>query len=159
TTKVIARSLSPNSKMASGNQAIDGIVCRPVINDPTADRTIRDDDTAPPTTTPMASAIVNPYAARSAVVTIALPTVPSAMSSPRRRKTVAGAGRTYSGLQPDQTTSCQSDSPITMAVAFGQTANQTRRARAPRVRRGRPGPVVLPSSGGFDVRSGDLVMV
>ena len=38
TTKRMAFSLSLNSRMASGNQAIDGMVCRPVIIEPTAER-------------------------------------------------------------------------------------------------------------------------
>ena len=37
TTKVMAASLSLNSRMARGNQAIDGMVCKPVIIEPTAD--------------------------------------------------------------------------------------------------------------------------
>ena len=37
TTNVIACSDSWNRRMASGNQAIDGIVCSPVIIEPTAD--------------------------------------------------------------------------------------------------------------------------
>ena len=35
---MIAASVSLNSRIASGNQAIDGIVCRPVISEPTAAR-------------------------------------------------------------------------------------------------------------------------
>ena len=49
TTNVIAPSDSLNSTMASGNQAIDGIVCRPVISEPTAERAIFDDTTTAPT--------------------------------------------------------------------------------------------------------------
>ena len=37
TTNMIARSESWNSRMASGNQAIDGMVWRPVMSEPTAD--------------------------------------------------------------------------------------------------------------------------
>ena len=48
TTKVIADSLSLNSTMASGNQAMEGIVCRPVIIEPMAERNglKRDDEAA-----------------------------------------------------------------------------------------------------------------
>ena len=42
TTNMIAPSVSLNSRIASGNQAIDGMVCRPVISEPTADRSTRD---------------------------------------------------------------------------------------------------------------------
>ena len=53
TTNVIAPSVSLKSRMASGNQAIDGIVCRPVIIEPTAERAIFDDTTMAPMTPPM----------------------------------------------------------------------------------------------------------
>ena len=56
TTNVIAPSDSWNSTMASGNQAIDGIVCRPVISEPTAERAIREDTTIAPMATPMTRA-------------------------------------------------------------------------------------------------------
>ena len=56
TTNMIACSLSLNSTMASGNQAIDGIVCRPVISEPTAARSERNRDTSRPTTEPMTTA-------------------------------------------------------------------------------------------------------
>ncbi len=46
TTKRIAPSSSWNSAMASGNQAIDGIVWMPVIIEPIARRTIFELDTA-----------------------------------------------------------------------------------------------------------------
>ncbi len=40
-TKRIALSCRPKSTMAAGNQAIDGIVMRPVIIEPTAERSTR----------------------------------------------------------------------------------------------------------------------
>ena len=57
TTKMMAASLSLNSRMASGNQAIDGIVCRPVIIEPTAARRSWLRATSAPSTTPMTSAM------------------------------------------------------------------------------------------------------
>ena len=53
TTKVMAVSDSLNSRTARGNQAMVGIVCRPVIIDPTPARRIRLRDTASPRATPM----------------------------------------------------------------------------------------------------------
>ncbi len=38
TTKVIASSVSLNSRIASGNQAIEGMVWSPVISEPIAER-------------------------------------------------------------------------------------------------------------------------
>ena len=51
TTNMIAASVSLNSRMASGNQATDGMVCRPVISEPTAARSTRDRETARPIVT------------------------------------------------------------------------------------------------------------
>ena len=48
---------SLNSSIASGNHAIDGMVCRPVMNEPNADRSdLAAGDHAMPTATPMTSA-------------------------------------------------------------------------------------------------------
>ena len=57
--------------MANGNQAIDGIVCSPVISDPTAARNGRILDTRAPMTAPISTARPNPMTARSTVVPIA----------------------------------------------------------------------------------------
>ena len=45
TTNRIAASVSLKSRMASGNQAIDGMVCRPVMSEPTAVRSGANRDT------------------------------------------------------------------------------------------------------------------
>ncbi len=58
--------------MASGNQAIDGIVCRPVISEPIADRSTRDRDTASPRAVPITIATAKPTIARLMVVLRAL---------------------------------------------------------------------------------------
>ena len=68
TTKKIARSLSPKSRMASGNHAMDGIVCSPVISEPIASRRTRTRATATPMTVPTRTAAVNPVRARRRVV-------------------------------------------------------------------------------------------
>ena len=44
---------SPKKMIANGNQAIDGIVCSPVISEPTAARSGLILDTSAPTTEPM----------------------------------------------------------------------------------------------------------
>ena len=56
TTKRMACSASLNRRMASGNQAMDGMVCSPVISEPTAMRSTRTRDTTAPTATPITSA-------------------------------------------------------------------------------------------------------
>src|SRR4029077_6168159 len=52
--------LMPNKMIANGNQAIDGIVCSPVISDPTAARNGRILDTRAPMTAPISTARRNP---------------------------------------------------------------------------------------------------
>ena len=47
-TNVIASSVSLNSRMASGNQAIEGMVWRPMISEPTPDRRMANRDTSAP---------------------------------------------------------------------------------------------------------------
>jgi hypothetical protein len=56
-TKVIAFSLSWNSSTAAGNQAIDGIVSRPVMSEPTARRRTLTRATETPSATPSTRAI------------------------------------------------------------------------------------------------------
>ena len=56
-TNRIACSDSLNSRIAKGNQAMDGMVCSPVIIEPIALRRICDWETAPPIATPMRRAI------------------------------------------------------------------------------------------------------
>jgi hypothetical protein len=57
TTNVIAPSDSLNRTMARGNQAIDGIVCSPVIIEPTARLAIDDETITPPMATPTSRAM------------------------------------------------------------------------------------------------------
>ena len=52
-TKKMACSLSWNSATASGIQAVDGIVCRPVMSEPMADRTTLLSATITPSTVPI----------------------------------------------------------------------------------------------------------
>ena len=65
-TNMIADSVSPNIRIASGNHAIDGIVCRPVIIEPTrgAAPAMRDGDAE---RTPMITDRPNPKTPRCSV--------------------------------------------------------------------------------------------
>ena len=56
TTNMIAASDSPNRRIANGNQAIEGIVCSPVINDATAVRSTFQRTMARPMSVPIARA-------------------------------------------------------------------------------------------------------
>ena len=84
----------PNSRIANGNHAMDGIVCRPVISEPTARRSGRTRATRTPMTVPTMSARANPSTARESVVPIALQkrSVPSILAS--SESVVAGEGST-----------------------------------------------------------------
>ena len=53
---MIAEVFSPNKMIANGIQAADGIVCRPVISEPTAARSGGMRATRRPTTVPMTRA-------------------------------------------------------------------------------------------------------
>ena len=81
TTKRIAPSSSWNSTMASGNQAIDGIVWMPVIIEPIARRTIFELDTARPMATPMTIDAAKPTIARWNVIPTARRTSPLSVMS------------------------------------------------------------------------------
>ena len=63
--------LIPNKMIANGNQAMDGIVCSPVISDPKAARSGRILDTSAPMTAPMSTARPKPMTARCSVVLMA----------------------------------------------------------------------------------------
>ena len=94
TTNKMARSVSLNSRIDSGNHAIDGIVCSPVMNEPTADRRMRDRATSAPTTTPITSDTANPTPARWPVMPSACHVVAFPNSCHRRGRTVPGPGST-----------------------------------------------------------------
>ena len=77
TTNRIARSDSWKIRIASGNQAIDGIVWRPVMSDPNGPQG-RDPATRLPTTVPITIASAKPINARRMVMPRAVARVPSA---------------------------------------------------------------------------------
>src|SRR4051794_31409730 len=126
TTNRIALSLIWKSRMASGNHMIDGIVCRPVISEPTAARSGANRETAAPTTVPISAARAKPVSARVRVSRTPSQKSPVVITSFRSLTTVCGPGSTYSGFQPDQTTICHSNSTITTASSFGQVFRQIR---------------------------------
>src|SRR5687768_12993876 len=105
TTNVIALSDSLNSRIARGNHAIDGIVCSPVNNAPTATRNGRIDATNAPTAPPTSTANPNPTAARRAVTPTPSQKSPVVTIDPSSANTVAGAGSTNSGRHSDSTAS------------------------------------------------------
>ena len=57
TTNVMACSVRPKRRMARGNQAIEGMVCSPVMSEPMALRSSRNRDTARPMAEPMTRAM------------------------------------------------------------------------------------------------------
>ncbi len=94
TTNVIASSESLNSRIASGNHAIDGMVCRPVISDPIAARMMANRETSAPTPTPMMTARVKPQMPRRMVIAMACQSSTVWKSAHRRARTSPGPGST-----------------------------------------------------------------
>ena len=68
TTKRMAPSVALKRRMASGNHAIDGIVCSPVIMEPTPARRMRLRETTAPSSVPITVASANPWMPRQSVV-------------------------------------------------------------------------------------------
>src|SRR5215212_5371999 len=128
TTNVIASSLILNSRSERGNQAIEGIVCNPVISEPMAARRTANRETAIPMRPPMRIAKPNPQIPRRRVVPRAIQMFPERTSSQSVRNTCSGPGSTCAGFQPDHTTVCQRARKMTIAMSFGQVAAQSRRA-------------------------------
>ena len=127
----IAASFSPKSRIASGNQAIDGMVCRPVISDADGGaQHLRRATTASPSSAPMTSASAKPMKARRSVVADGLPAARRLARCRRqsRRAPPAGpAGRSRAASR-DHTTSCQTSRAMPMAASLGQAADQIRPA-------------------------------
>src|SRR5688500_2723293 len=136
TTNMMALSLIWNSRMASGNHMIDGIVCRPVISEPMAARSGAKRETAAPMIVPISTASAKPVTARIMVSWTPSQKSPVVISVPRSPKTVAGPGSTYSGFHCAQTTACQARMTIATASSLGQALRQIRPPRAALVRFG-----------------------
>jgi hypothetical protein len=94
TTNRIADSESSKIKIANGNQAIDGMLWSPLMNEPKARRSTRLRETATPSAVPIASASAKPVAARRSVVATADQNFAVGSSSPSSAKTRAGPGST-----------------------------------------------------------------
>ena len=91
-TKVIASSVSLNRRMASGNHAIEGMVWRPMISEPTPDRRMANRDTSAPMATPNTTAIPKPHTARRSVTMIADQRSAVPRSDAIRPRTSVGGG-------------------------------------------------------------------
>ena len=129
TTKKIAPSVSWNSRIASGNHAIDGIVWRPVIIEPIAgpeDAVASDERTEDDADHERErEAQDRAHAAWSAG---GLGMSVEVVEEVRRRRSTGG-GSTNSGFQPHHTTSCQTPK----AIAIGEQL-RPQRAQMPRDR-------------------------
>src|SRR5690349_1601051 len=136
TTNMMALSLIWNSRMASGNHMIDGIVCSPVISEPMAARRGAKRETAAPTTVPISTASAKPVTARSMVTPTPPQKSPVTIRVPSSPKTVTGPGSTYTGFHCAQTTACQIRMTIAMASSLGHALRQTRPPRAALLRFG-----------------------
>jgi hypothetical protein len=93
-TNRIASSDIWNSRIARGNQAIEGIVCSPVIREPMAARRILDRATSMPSTSPSTQAMAKPTMPRVIVTPTAFQNSPFATWFPSSTKTGNGPGRT-----------------------------------------------------------------
>ena len=108
TTNRIASSVSLNRTIASGNHATDGIVCSPVIIEPTPARSTVTRATAMPTTPPITIASDEADDAPRCSVTQRRVRVSVAESLDRAASnTVNGDGSDVLGLPADHTTTCQ----------------------------------------------------
>ena len=128
TTNRIAPSDSLKRRIANGNHAIDGMLWRPVMNEPKAPRRMRLRETTTPSVVPITIASAKPVAARRSVVATAAQNFAVTIRSPSSAKTRAGPGSTYVGRQPLHTVSCQSATTIPTAASFGQVASQAVRS-------------------------------
>src|SRR5215831_5855383 len=129
-TKPIAGVVIPNRMIANGNQASDGIVCRPVISEPTAARSGRILDTSAPKTVPITSAIAKPRTARWRVVSTACQNSPVRACAHRLLSVTPGPGKT-SFFQPDRWISSQTTQTRARAATFGHSPLQARLAACP----------------------------
>ena len=118
----------PNRMIANGNQAIDGIVCSPVISEPTAARSGAIRETSAPTTAPISTASANPITARSQVVAMACHSSPVCSWPHRSDRVPPGPGK-ISFFQPLTWISCHTASTMAIASTLGHRAAQARAAR------------------------------
>src|SRR6266566_5460939 len=96
-----------------------------------AARSTRNLDTASPITDPITMAIAKPVTARRAVIAIAFHSTAWFASLHSSANAARGPGSTYTGFQPDQTTTCQTATTSARASSLGQMADHIRTARLP----------------------------
>src|SRR6478735_7640466 len=124
-TNRIACSESWKSRIASGNQAIDGIVCSPVIIEPIAARRIVDRATATPSTSPTTVAMRKPTTPRASVTPTACHSWPVPTWWASSANTGPGPGSTYDGFQPVSTTACHAPRAMATAASLGHSHAHT----------------------------------
>ena len=95
----MAEVLLPNRMIANGIQTTDGIVCKPLINEPTAARTGGTRATTSPTALPTTRAAANPITAWRSVRPIAFHSWAVCRSCHSSGSTWPGPGRTTCGLK------------------------------------------------------------
>ena len=146
-TNRIAPSVSWNRRMARGNQAMDGIVWRPVIIEPIAIRSTLNCEQSPPMTTPTPMARAKPTTARCSVYARGPEQVAVADPVPQRleRGGRARAGRTPASIRTTRR-SARSRGRWRLPRPWARSATRpvaaTRRGsagRPVRARRARPG--------------------
>ena len=98
TMNKMAGVLLPNRMIAKGIQTTDGMVCKPVIIDPTAARTGGTRATSRPTRVPMTRASAKPMTARRNVVPMACQSCPWFSWLHRPGNTWPGPGRMSCGF-------------------------------------------------------------
>src|SRR5688500_2660306 len=111
--------------MANGTHATDGIVCRPVISEPTAARTGPNRDTTIPSATLRTTDSAKPWAACHSVILIAVTSVPSVARCHRSAKASDGGASTNAGFHWSHTTSCHVASASTTAATLGHVLLHT----------------------------------
>src|SRR4051812_12876905 len=100
TTKRIAVSESPNQRIATGSQQMDGSACRPRSGAPNSSSAIRLRPTATPSGTPMAREIPYPTARRASDWPMVGKRSPWRARSHRDAATAGGGGENPAGQGP-----------------------------------------------------------
>src|SRR3954447_11709900 len=107
TTKRIAVSESPNQRIATGSQQMDGSACRPRSGAPNSSSAIRLRPTATPSGTPMAREIPYPTARRASDWPMVGKRSPWRARSHRDAATAVGGGKIQAGQGPRRATASQ----------------------------------------------------
>src|SRR6266540_1404380 len=119
TTNSMARSFSPNHRMARGSQAIDGSDCNPRMRLPTLRWTKSDPTMARPTSVPSTIEMPNPTARRNRLRAMAMGMVPSAKCSRSECPTAPGEGSSVASKTFVWNTMSQSAATAASASSLG----------------------------------------